>query len=77
MLGQDVPLPKRILEVNPRHVLLHNLAAMLNQHEQDTLFEVVAEQLYDSALLIEGIHPKPVDMVERIQKLMEAATRKA
>ena len=31
------------------------------------------EQLYDNALLVEGLHPNPSDMVARIQTLMEAA----
>jgi molecular chaperone HtpG len=33
------------------------------------------EQLYESGLLIEGIHPNPADMIPRIQQLMEAAAR--
>jgi len=36
----------------------------------------VAEQLYESAMLLEGIHPNPADMVPRIEALMEAATRR-
>jgi molecular chaperone HtpG len=34
----------------------------------------VIEQLYESALLVEGLLPNPADMVGRIQLLMEAAT---
>jgi molecular chaperone HtpG len=33
----------------------------------------VIEQLYEDALLIEGLHPDPAGMIERIQQLMEAA----
>lgn len=72
MLDKEFMLPKRIFEINPRHTLIVNLADM----EADPLFEQVVEQLFDSALLLEGIHPKPVDMVPRIQALMEAATRR-
>ena len=31
------------------------------------------EQLYASALLLDGLHPNPAQMVPRIQQLMEAA----
>jgi molecular chaperone HtpG len=72
MLDKDFMLPKRILEINPNHSLIRNLAAM----GDDPLTEAVIEQLFESTLLIEGIHPNPVDMVPRIQKLMEAATRR-
>jgi molecular chaperone HtpG len=72
MLDKEFTAPKRILELNPRHPLIHNLAAF-----GDTpMFDVVAQQILDTALLQEGIHPNPSDMVPRLQALMEAATRK-
>jgi molecular chaperone HtpG len=70
MLDRNFALPKRILEINPRHRLIHNLAAL----GEGPLAEAVIEQLFESSLLVEGIHPSPVDMVPRIQQLMEAAT---
>ena len=33
----------------------------------------IIEQIYDSALLIEGLHPDPSSMLPRIQDLMEKA----
>ena len=41
----------------------------------DPLGDLVIEQIYEDALLIEGLHPDPAGMIERIQKLMEAAIR--
>jgi molecular chaperone HtpG len=37
------------------------------------LVDATIEQLHDNALLLEGLHPNPADMVERIQSLMESA----
>ncbi|HLY26259.1 MAG TPA: molecular chaperone HtpG [Aggregatilineales bacterium] len=71
MLGKEYSAPRRTLEINPRHPLIHNLSAM----GDNALVDEVAVQLYESALLLEGIHPNPADMVPRIQALMEAATR--
>lgn len=71
LLDQEFDLPKRILEINPRHPLIHNLAEM----GENPVANAVIEQLFESALLIEGIHPNPVEMVGRIQAIMEAATR--
>jgi molecular chaperone HtpG len=72
MLNKEYAAPKRILELNPRHALIRNLATL----GDSPLVEYVAEQLLESALLLEGIHPNPADMVPRIQALMEAATRR-
>jgi molecular chaperone HtpG len=72
LLDKEFNVPKRILEINPRHPLIRNLADL----GDDPLVNDVAEQLFESALLLEGIHPNPADMVPRIQALMEAATRR-
>ncbi|MHB8626147.1 MAG: molecular chaperone HtpG [Aggregatilineales bacterium] len=71
MLDKPFEAPKRILEINPRHPLIRNLSAL----PDDVLRGAVIEQLFESALLLEGVHPNPADMVPRIQALMEAATR--
>jgi len=73
MLDKDMPMPvARILELNPRHPLIRDLAAM----GDEPLADHVVEQLFESALLLEGIHPNPADMVPRIQALMEAAAKR-
>ncbi len=73
LLDKEFPAPPaRILELNPRHPLIRNLSAL----GDDPLVDNVAEQLFESALLLEGIHPNPADMVPRIQALMEAATKR-
>ena len=69
-LGKEVELPKKILELNPAHVLLKNLLKLESGSELQNL---VNEQIYDSALLVEGLHPDPSSMVPRLQQIMEAA----
>jgi molecular chaperone HtpG len=61
--------------LNRHHPLIHNLSTMLEQ-EPEVVDEVI-EQLYENALLVDGIHPNPADMVPRIQKLLEMATRRS
>lgn len=70
---QDYEIPKKLLEINRSHPLVTNLAQMLANPAGETLIDAAIEQLFDNALLLEGIHPNPADMVERIQRLMEAA----
>ncbi|MBI5932019.1 MAG: molecular chaperone HtpG [Chloroflexi bacterium] len=74
MLDRDYEVPRKILELNPRHTLMHNLANLIEADAQNPLVEVTVEQIYENALLLDGLHPNPAEMVSRIQALMEAAT---
>jgi molecular chaperone HtpG len=73
LLDQDFSVPKKLLEINRGHALVKSLAQMAVHHPDHALIDLSIEQLYENALLIEGLHPNPADMVGRIQKLMEAA----
>ena len=66
-------IPRRIFEINRSSPLIKNLAARQAARYADPAIELVIEQLYDSALLQEGLHPNPANMVTRIQQIMEAA----
>ena len=75
LLNQDYTVPKKIMEVNRAHALTRNLARLVQDRPDDVLIDLSIEQMYDSALLADGLHPNPAEMVGRIQQLMEAATR--
>jgi len=70
LLGKDYEIPKKILELNPSHNILKNL---LNQDSGSELQNAIIEQIFDSALLVEGLHPDPSSMVARVQQIMDAA----
>jgi HSP90 family molecular chaperone len=70
-LGQEYEVPKKILELNPSHAILKNLVS-----EEADLQTLIIEQIYDSALLVEGLHPDPSSMAPRIQRIIEAALTK-
>jgi molecular chaperone HtpG len=89
MLNQEYEVPKKILEINRGHVLIQNLARraaeasagssggaeIVDASILDTsILDAAIEQLYENQLLVEGLHPNPAAMIERIQALMEAAT---
>jgi molecular chaperone HtpG len=73
LIEQEYEVPKKILELNRRHPLIQNLARLLNESPEETLINTAIEQLFDNALLLEGLHPNPADMTPRIQMLLEAA----
>jgi HSP90 family molecular chaperone len=70
MLNRDFEVPKKVLELNPRHPILSGLSQLPDDSPLSSMF---IEQIYENALLIEGLHPDPASMIDRIQKLMEAA----
>jgi HSP90 family molecular chaperone len=69
-LGREYEIPKKILELNPSHAILKNL---VNLEPESGLETMIIEQIYDSALLVEGLHPDPSSMAPRIQQIIEAA----
>jgi molecular chaperone HtpG len=73
MTEQNYEIPKKMLEINRSHPLISKLAEKLAKQVDGKLVDATIEQLFDNALLLEGIHPNPADMVERIQSLMESA----
>lgn len=72
-LDKDYSVPKRIVEINPKHLLIKNLSARLAAGDSEALVADAIEQLYANGLLLEGLHPNPAEMVGRIQALVEAA----
>ena len=70
---QNYELPKKLLELNRRHPIVANLAQIVAKTDADAIVDATIGQLFDNALLLEGINPNPADMVERIQTLMETA----
>ncbi|HET6593971.1 MAG TPA: molecular chaperone HtpG [Anaerolineales bacterium] len=69
-LGKEYEIPKKILELNPSHSILKKLLAADPDSELQSL---VIEQIYESALLVEGLHPDPSSMAPRVQQIIEAA----
>jgi molecular chaperone HtpG len=74
LFDRDYELPVKTLELNPRHALMHNLSGLLAADAENPLVNIVIEQLFETALLQEGLHPDPASMASRLTALMEAAT---
>lgn len=71
-LGKEYEVPKKILELNPAHPILKNL---LRQADGSDLQSIVIEQIYENALLVEGLHPDPSSIAARVQQIIEAALK--
>ena len=77
MLEKDYTIPKKVVEINPPAPAGEKSGRPASRPaDSDDLVNSVIEQLFESALLVEGLLPNPADMVRSIQKLMEAATKR-
>jgi HSP90 family molecular chaperone len=72
-LGKEYEIPKKVLELNTSHAILKNL---LKLDADSELQNIIIEQIYENALLVEGIHPDPSSVAARVQQIMEAALEK-
>ncbi|MDD5369046.1 MAG: molecular chaperone HtpG [Anaerolineaceae bacterium] len=72
LLNREFDAPKKVLELNPAHPILVKLNTLT---ADNPLNRVIIDQLYEDALLIEGLHPNPASMVEHIQVLIQAALK--
>ena len=71
MVTKDTSIPKKVFEINQDHKLVRNLLSVFAKNEQDEFVATVVEQLYESALLMDGYLADPHKMVNRLNKLME------
>ena len=73
--GEPLPPLKVELEINPRHGLIHSLAAA--RETSPDLARLVAGQLLDNALLSAGLLEDRVSLIHRGFQLMEEALKKS
>jgi molecular chaperone HtpG len=70
-VGQEVPAPKRILELNPTHPLLARLRAIVERDRSDPALQEYAELLHGQAILAEGGQlPDPAAFSQRVADLL-------
>ena len=73
--GQEVPAPKRILELNPDHELIGKLKAIYDEDVGSPRLKDFGQLLYGQALLTEGSPlPEPARFARLVTELMVKAT---
>lgn len=74
MANQDVGIQKKILEINKDHKLIRNLLKVFKSNSKDEYIANVTEQLFESALLLEGNLNDPHNLVNRMNKMLEESS---
>lgn len=76
MSNQETPFParKRLLEINKDHKLIRNLLSVFKKNSKDQFIADITEQLYESALLLEGNLDDPHKLVNRLNRMLTEAS---
>ncbi|MFZ5427641.1 MAG: molecular chaperone HtpG [Thermodesulfobacteriota bacterium] len=74
LMAKDESVPDKIMELNPDHPLVRNLITIYGADADDPFVGQAAEQLYESALLLEGYLSDPHRMVARVNAILEQAS---
>ena len=70
IMNKDASVPKKVFEVNKDHLLIRNLLKIYKNDPKDPFITETVEQLYESALLLEGYLTDPHKLVNRIQDIL-------
>jgi len=70
MMNKDASVPQKVFELNKDHQLVRNLLKIYKSDPKDTFIIESIEQLYESALLLEGYLADPHKLVNRIQETL-------
>ena len=75
LLDRDFKASKKVLEINPTHPLIKNLARLALGDGQNMLLHKCILQLYQGAQLLEGHLESPAEFVQRMTEIMQEATK--
>jgi len=70
MTNQEVGDQKKIFEINKDHALIRNLLTAFKVNSKDEFITNVVEEMFESALLLEGNLIDPHQLVKNINKLL-------
>lgn len=74
IMNKDATVPKKIFEVNKDHKLTRNLLKIYKTDPKDSFIKETVEQLYESALLLDGYLTDPHKLVSRVQDILEKSS---
>ncbi len=70
-MQHQVELPKRNMEINPRHPLLQNMEQIYRKNPQDPFLTQLALRLFDSAQWVDGYVSDPLATASGLQELLQ------
>ncbi len=75
MVDSNYKISKKIMEINRKNRMVQNLARMNENPSYQSLIEKMVQQLFENALMQDGVVFDPTSMVPRVNDLMEELTK--
>ena len=73
-LNKSATIPKKVMEINPKHPLIKNFLTIYGKDPKDAYLEKTVNRLFESVLLLDGYLTEPYKMVEGVQELLAEST---
>jgi molecular chaperone HtpG len=74
MTNKEMDVQKKIFEINRDHKLVRNLLKVFKSNSTDEYISNVVEELFESALLLDGSLNDPHKLVSRLNQLLEQSS---
>ena len=74
MTNKDITVQKKIFEVNKNHKLIRNLLKAFKANSKDEYVSNVVEELFESALLLDGSLTDPHKLVSKLNQILEQSS---
>ncbi|HKB85171.1 MAG TPA: molecular chaperone HtpG [Ignavibacteriaceae bacterium] len=74
MMNKEMEIPKKVFEINRDHKLIRNLLKVFKADRNDEYINNVVEELFESALLLEGDLMDPHRLVSKINQMLEQSS---
>ena len=75
MVDSNYKISKKIMEINRKHRMIQNLARMNENPSYQPLIEKILNQLFENALMQDGVVFDPTSMAPRLNELIEELTK--
>lgn len=69
-------LPPQNLEINPSHPIIISLYSAMKANPENEVNKLIAEQLFDNALVAAGLIDDPRMMLNRLNEILVATLKK-
>jgi len=76
MTNKEFALSKKILELNPNHVIIQELEKLVSDEKSNSLASLILNQILDNALLLDNQTTDVPAMVERFNSIIESTVLK-
>lgn len=74
MTNKEMGVQKKVFEINRDHKLIRNILKVFKSNSKDEYITNVVEELFESALLLDGSLDDPHKLVTRLNKLLEQSS---